>query len=1530
MCFLLSGCKVTEKGAKSQIYFAFRAFFRNFARAKHHNKDNKETIRAAKYIFRIIVGLLCTVYLTLLLLTSLPAFQSWGAEKASQLLAEKTGSRVSIGNLRLSMLGRVILDNVRLYDRSDTLMLQASRIAAKVDLLPLVEKKIRVDNAQLIGMHATLYKDGEEPFNFQFLIDAFSTKDTTSTPLDLGIGALVLRRAEVRFDRLDKPVTPGRLNPNHLHLKDLSLTMRVMAQMPDTLAVDLRNLSFHEESGMDVRRLSLQTKVGKRSLAVHDLMLELPESTIEVKDLSNIPIEEEEWRGETDTILTRRWAETLGIVSGSLTARICPRDLRCLVPRLATFGDIIDIATDLEQAKNSVRLTNLSVEDVAGNVALLCDLNATDVFKKPALRADIMGLQTGPNIQLFLTKNLQGEAREVSPILTRLGSTKTIGTVTYQGDILQAKTETDTEQGLLAVDATLHNMQDIDASLSAIDLKLGHLLGLSNEARNTMLTLEAQVNGTLPKKDKQGVLTSTGLIKSLTYNDYEHRNISFAATADGDAYSGELMKEEPNGQAQVHVQTAMQQGSRTLLCDAEVKDFAPYNMNLTKRYEGERFSGNLEAEFKDIDLNHLQGWLRLTDMELASDRQEPLRISDIALSSEQEGNSQHLQLQSDFLNLKADGNIHWQSLSESFLHHIRQNLPSLFRSSSNRQQPTGNDFRFLVQVKDTVLAKRLLGSSLYLPERSTLEGTISDAVGQIAMQLHVPNITMSGQQLQNIDCRLESNNAALQTSLQCMRIVKGKSVEINLDAYAKDDKVTSRLRWDNKRDVAYTGDVSLTGNIRRDLSDHTAIDARLKASNIVIGDTTWHIKPATISYHDGVVDVENVSISQADRHIHIGGRISDQATDSLKAELADIDLAYIMDLVNFHSVDFAGDVTGSIYGTSLMKQPKADAYLQVKNFTFNTASLGNMDLYANWGKQERAILLEADMRGPVPQHHTQVHGTIIPGKGADDGLNLNINTDHIDLSFLRKYTANVMSNLQGRASGWARVYGPFKTVNLEGDMFINELKTHVNALNTDYSLSGDSVTLRPDNIWLQHATIFDNMGMPGMNEHTATLNMHLMHNAFKDMSYEFNVDAHNMLCYNITRQAGANFYGTVYADATMDMQGRRGRVDINVSATPMPGTTIIYNVSSPGAVDESEFVTYVSQNDSTLAYADNIQASQEKISDDMRINFDIDANPNAQIQLVMDPSTGDNIALGGNGRLLANYYNKGRFQLYGTYRVSEGTYRMSIRDLIRRDFTFMPDGTIVFGGDAMQAALNLKAKHTVHNVSLDDLSTTGLGLSNTRVDCIMNIGGIAREPVISFDFDLPNANEDEKQMVRSMLSSEEERDMQTIYLLGVGRFYSYGTVLAKNQTQGGMAMNSMLSSVLSSRFNQIMSQALGGSNWSFGTNLQTGQTGWEQLDVEGMLSGRMLSGRLLFNGNFGYRESKYNTNQSNFIGDFDIQYKLSPRSPFSLKAYSQTNDRYFTQSSLTTQGIGIQFQRDFNRWKELFRRTNKTNKQKEK
>ena len=88
-----------------------------------------------------------------------------------------------------------------------------------------------------------------------------------------------------------------------------------------------------------------------------------------------------------------------------------------------------------------------------------------------------------------------------------------------------------------------------------------------------------------------------------------------------------------------------------------------------------------------------------------------------------------------------------------------------------------------------------------------------------------------------------------------------------------------------------------------------------------------------------------------------------------------------------------------------------------------------------------------------------------------------------------------------------------------------------------------------------------------------------------------------------------------------------------------------------------------------------------------------------------------------------------------------------------------------------------------------------------------------------------------------------------------------------------------------------------------------GGENWENMEIEGILEGRLLDNRLLINGSFGYRENPMYA--TNFIGDFDIRYLLT--GGLSLKGYNKTNDRYFSRTSLTTQGLGIVFQRDFER-----------------
>ena len=246
--------------------------------------------------------------------------------------------------------------------------------------------------------------------------------------------------------------------------------------------------------------------------------------------------------------------------------------------------------------------------------------------------------------------------------------------------------------------------------------------------------------------------------------------------------------------------------------------------------------------------------------------------------------------------------------------------------------------------------------------------------------------------------------------------------------------------------------------------------------------------------------------------------------------------------------------------------------------------------------------------------------------------------------------------------------------------------------------------------------------------------------------------------------------------------------------------------------------------------------------------------------------------------------------MFGTYVVDHGTYGITIQDIIKKNFVFNNGGTIVFGGDPYDAALNLQAIYTVNGVSLSDLNIGNSFSSNTiRVNCLMNIGGQPKAPLVSFDLDMPTVNSDEKQMIRSIINSEDEMNQQVIYLLGIGRFYPQDNNNAtaqneKQQSQTSLAMQSLLSGTISSQINSMLSTVINSNNWNFGANISTGDEGWNNAEYEGLLSGRLLNNRLLIDGQFGYRDNVNNASTS-FIGDFDIKYLLVPNGNLAINIY---------------------------------------------
>ena len=146
---------------------------------------------------------------------------------------------------------------------------------------------------------------------------------------------------------------------------------------------------------------------------------------------------------------------------------------------------------------------------------------------------------------------------------------------------------------------------------------------------------------------------------------------------------------------------------------------------------------------------------------------------------------------------------------------------------------------------------------------------------------------------------------------------------------------------------------------------------------------------------------------------------------------------------------------------------------------------------------------------------------------------------------------------------------------------------------------------------------------------------------------------------------------------------------------------------------------------------------------------------------------------------------------------------------------------------------------------------------------------------------------------------------QIIYLLTLNRFYTPDYMAS---TTKGNELFSVASSTLAGQLGNMLGKL--SDSWSIAPNLRSDRGDFSDVEVDVALSSRLLNNRLIFNGNFGYRDKTLNSNQ--FIGDFDIEYLLNKKGSWRLKAYNRYNDRnYYLRTAQTTQGVGIVYRHEF-------------------
>lgn len=1283
----------------------------------------------------------------------------------------------------------------------------------------------------------------------------------------------------------------------------------------DSINLGIKRLSLDEKvSGFSLKKMSLKLVANSRQTSIDNFAIELPETSLKLDTIHLI----------YDSLKAfDRFTEQVRFSFRTLPSQITLKDISPFLPALSHFKEPISLDMEVKGTVNQLTCSHLEITAdnrqfrLKGDVALQDLSHPQDAYVFGTL-SELTATTRGVG---FLVRNLSHDYNGVPPVLERLGNVSFRGEVSgYFTDIVTYG-QLHTDLGGVNMDLKLSSDKSkglfaYSGAVKTTDYKLGKLL--ANEQLGE-ITFNLDVHGR-HVTDRLPVVELKGLIASVDYSRYRYENITLDGEYKQGGFNGKVALDDPNGSIYLNGDVNVSSRIPTFNFQAIINKLRPHDLNLTSKYPDTEFSLKLRANFTGGSVDEMIGEINVDSLEFMSPEKQYF-MNNMNIRASKQNNENQLRLTSEFLTASVEGKFQYHTLPASILNIMRKYVPSLILPPKKPIE-THNNFQFDIHIYNTDILSTIFDIPLTVYTHSTLKGYFNDPLQRLRVEGYFPRLQYKNNFIESGMILCENPSDHIRARVRLTNLKKKGAVNLSLDAQAKDDNISTTLNWGNSAAVTYSGQLAAVAKFLRTEGEKPLLKAmvEVKPTDIILNDTLWQIHPSQVVVDSGKVDVNNFYFSHQDRYVRINGRLSDNPQDSVKVDLKDINMGYVFDIASISDdVNFEGDATGTAYASGVFKKPVMNTRLFIKNFSLNQGRLGDLNIYGEWDNENRGIRLDASIKD-ISTTPSRVTGIIHPLK-PESGLDLNIEANELNLKFLEHYMKSIANDIKGRATGKVHFYGKFKGLNLDGAV-MTDASMNFDILNTHFAIK-DTILLAPTGL------TFNNIHISDMEGHSGRMNGYLHFQHFKNLNYRFEIQANNMLVMNTKESTDMPFYGTVYGTGNALLTGNAIQgLDVNVAMTTNRNSIFTYINGSVASATSNQFIKFVDKTprrtiqDSIqiISYYEQLQQKRQEAEEeqktDIRLNILVDATPDATMKIIMDPVAGDYISGKGTGNIRTEFYNKGDVKMFGSYQINQGVYKFSLQEVIRKDFVIKNGSTITFNGAPLDANLDIQASYTVNSASLNDLipeeSSSIIQQPNVKVNCIMNLSGILVRPTIKLGIELPNERDEVQTLVRNYISTEEQMNMQILYLLGIGKFY---TEDARNN-QNSNVMSSVLSSTLSGQLNNALSQVFETNNWNIGTNLSTGDKGWTDMEVEGILSGQLLNNRLLINGNFGYRDNPMAN--TNFVGDFEAEWLINRSGDIRLKAYNETNDRYYTKTNLTTQGVGIMYKKDFNKWSDLF------------
>ncbi len=1448
--------------------------------------------------------------LPLLFLSS--SFQNYITRQATSYFSEYVNGELSVENIYYNPLKGIVLNHVYLKDDHGNLVAQFDQFTGNISYSKLLKKQIAIKDLHLYSPVFYLTTDSAGKTNLQFLADAFASDQPAKFPdLQFSLRNLHIYNGQFHYDHLPSAHKDSAVfDPMHIRIDSLNTHISLGILRADTVNVTLESLALQEKCGFKINNIACNASVGGKTSTIRDFTFALPKGKLHFDSLQVA-------YDSISQLTSTQLLDNVRFTASLHPSAIYGSDFKQLLPALKGLNKPLNVQGFLQLKNSNVKLRNFTA--AYGNdihLQTIAEIDGIDNIKEAYIYANIQEVSAKKQGIENLIADIIGKPFMLPKELSKLGQLQFSGNISGFFSDMVAYGLLKTDIGKINTDLLLNydvNTNDIGFSghIKTNKINLERLLGKKSNLGDVALAVE--VNGQMPQgKNITGSIK--GNVTEFNYNQYTFRDIQIDGLYNEKAIDAKVQYADPkNGALAINFGLERENKGFEMHLDARADTIRLHDMKLVKGMEDVEFSTRVNSHLSGTSIDDIVGFITLYPTHIAL-KNDSMTIPQIDIVSEKDYQGQHMAIRSELIQADVEGDIAFSTLGRNMQYILSKQLSHLQPLAIQKGEAL-NNFSFQLQVEPLSEYTYILGQKWSIDDTTYISGYLNDKLEDFEVNIQSNLIDLGKNSIDSVSVHIHNFvNDSIKINVNGYYQTRIDTTFLDIGGNIFNNQVDLSLDWENTVESDFSGTLFTRSYFDKPQRKGQVLDVTcsLLPSTMILADSLWHIKPGSIHYDEETLTVDNIWFDGKDQYIKINGNASrHDKSQVIKASLKDIDLQYLSNVLYMPDIKLLGIVTAEAEVGQVLHKPILNATASCKQFGLNGYPLGDViEAKASYNYD----LEQIDLKGTVLNaalDTSYVVGQISPARNE---MLLDIDVNNLDLSFIKKYLSVFANDMAGIAKGKLYVGGKLDAIEIWGEAYVKQAMLSIDFLKSKFFFE-DSITIKKNAFILKEIEITDEWGNKGMIDGLIT------HDKFHEFVYDINIDVNNLLAFNTTELNSPDFYGKLYATGNAHILGDMNSVTIDVIAKPEKGSYFAIPLNNYMDATDNKFITYVTPKQQKLNINERRIRRKQRISESlaakMKVNLTIEATPDVEAQLILDSHTGDIIKARGNGNIKVEIDNNLNIKVYGNYDITEGSYDFSIQGAMRKRFEVGEGSSISFDGDPMNNCnMNINATYQT-TASLTDLLETSVleTVKNSTVKtlCIARITGPLMSPTIKFDIQLPDADEEVQRMVKAAINTEDMMSQQMVFLLLTGKFYN-PEVTQNTASYSTQLAASFATATISSQLNYWLSQI--SNNVNLGLNYSENSIdASNNRQITANISTNFFNNRLILNGNVGYR-NQYGS--EDFIGDFDLEYKLIESGRLRLKAYNKTNDRLYS-TALYTQGLGIMYREDFDTWQNLYK-----------